>query len=102
MRYWLPMTMSQIKRARLARAVRHFPISKVQLFGSRARGNASRNSDYDLLIHFSDNYTPSLFELGGIHHTLTEALGGEVDVVHYRSSLPPAILNDAKTIFERR
>ena len=96
------MGISHIQRQRLARALRHFPVSRVQLFGSRARGDANRNSDYDLLIHFQEDYTPSLFELGGLHHTLTEALGAEVDVVPYRSSLPPAILKDAKTIFERR
>lgn len=74
----------------------------IQLFGSRARGEARRNSDYDLLVYFQDGYTPSLFELGGLHHTLTEALGADVDVVPYRSSLPSAILKDAQTIFERR
>ena len=96
------MGISEIKRLRLARAIRNLPVSKIQLFGSRARGEARRGSDYDLLIYFSASYTPSLFELGGLHHTLTEALGAQVDVVPYRSSLPPAILKDAQTIFERR
>jgi predicted nucleotidyltransferase len=96
------MGISSIQKQRLARALRHFPVARVQLFGSRARGEARRDSDYDLLIFFQDDYTPGLFELGGLHHTLTEALGAPVDVVPYRSSLPPAILKDAKTIFERR
>ena len=56
--------------------------------------------DFEDGLHRTD--TPSLFELGGLHHTLTEALGAEVDVVPFRNSLPPAILKDAKTIFERR
>jgi predicted nucleotidyltransferase len=96
------MGISQIMRDRLARAVRNFPVAKIQLFGSRGRGDGHRNSDYDLLIFFQQDYTPSLFELGGLHHTLTEVLGANVDVVPYRSSLPQAILKDAKTIFERR
>ena len=96
------MGISFIQRQRLAHALRHFPVSRVQLFGSRARGEARRNSDYDLLVYFQNGYTPGLLELGGLHHTLTQALGAPVDVVPYRSSLPPAILKDATTIFERR
>jgi predicted nucleotidyltransferase len=95
------MGISSIQKRRLAQALRHFPVSRVQLIGSRARGEAHRNSDYDLLVYFQDKYTPGLFELGGLHHTLTQALGAPVDVVPYRSSLPPAMLRDAKTIFER-
>jgi uncharacterized protein len=96
------MGISAIQKQRLAQALRPFPISQVKLFGSRSRGEQRRNSDYDLLIYFQSDYTPSLFELGGLHHTLSKALGADVDVVPYRSSLPPAILKDAKTIFERR
>lgn len=96
------MGISLIQRQKLECVLRHSPVSMIQLFGSRARGEARRNSDYDLLVYFQDGYTPSLFELGGLHHTLTEALGADVDVVPYRSSLPSAILKDAQTIFERR
>jgi predicted nucleotidyltransferase len=95
------MKISPKNQQRLARAAKKYPIVKVQLFGSRARGDSGRNSDYDLLIFFQVDYTPSLFELGGIHHTLTKAIGAEVDIVPYRSTLPPAILRDAQTIFER-
>ena len=34
----------------LGRVMRHFPGARFILFGSRARGTASRESDYDVLI----------------------------------------------------
>lgn len=95
------MNITPAKCRKVEEVVRGRAIRKVQIFGSRARGEAGRQSDYDLLIHFDPDYTPSLFELGDLHHTLTKALDAEVDVIPYRTSLPPAILRDAKTIFER-
>lgn len=35
----------------------HLPDSRILLFGSRARGNNARNSDYDLLIITTTTYT---------------------------------------------
>lgn len=95
------MGISSAQQQRIARVLQNTPVSQVQIFGSRARGEAHRKSDYDLLIYFEDGYTPGLFDLGGLHHTLSEALGADVDLVTYRSSLPAAILKDAMTIFKR-
>jgi len=62
-------------------------ITKAELFGSYARGEAGPKSDVDVLIEFQDR--KSLFDLVGIEHELEDVLGKEVDVVTYRSVYPP-------------
>lgn len=70
-------------------------ITKAALFGSVARGEATKTSDIDLLIEFKGR--KSLFELVGLELELQDLLGKKVDVVTYRSlhsRLKPYILRD--------
>ena len=95
------MQLTKFQQRRLANVCRRWPIAKLQLFGSRARGTARRNSDYDLLVYFDPRHRTSLFDLGGIYEDFVEALGASVDVVEHTPSLPRSILNNAQTIFQR-
>lgn len=52
---------------------------RVYLFGSRARGDAFPDSDYDFCILTPESY--GLFEVGGFYSDLRDALDAEVDVV---------------------
>jgi predicted nucleotidyltransferase len=52
-------------------------ITRMQMFGSRARGDNREDSDLDLLIDIDPNARFSLIDLSGVHLDLTEALGVE-------------------------
>lgn len=53
-------------------------IVKASVFGSYARGEASANSDLDLLVELK--HGGSLFDLGGLQYELDERLPAGVDV----------------------
>ena len=44
----------------LAEICRRYHVAKLELFGSRARGDARPESDVDLLVSFEVGYTPGL------------------------------------------
>ncbi len=79
----------------LAREYKIDPDS-IRVFGSVARGDASENSDIDLLVHTLPDC--GLFDLGGMYADLGELLGCKVDVVpddSIRPRIAPYILKDA-------
>lgn len=61
-------------------------VTKVFLFGSYARGTATKDSDIDLLVEFT---TPavSLFKIIDLRDSLEDALDKKIDVIH--GPLPP-------------
>jgi predicted nucleotidyltransferase len=59
---------------------------KAGLFGSFARGEASAQSDVDILIEMDDAI--SLLEIAGLKVELEDALGKKVDLVEYNSIKP--------------
>ncbi|MCL2149271.1 MAG: nucleotidyltransferase domain-containing protein [Methanomassiliicoccaceae archaeon] len=78
-------------------------ITRVCLFGSRARGDYHEGSDYDFCIAVPDDY--DLFDIGGFLYDLKEAVGGNVHIVCEdsalkRPSLMEEILRDGKIVFE--
>ena len=56
-----------------------YGVERMWLFGSRARGDARPDSDYDFLI--SKGRIRSLFVLGGLLADLEDAVGTKVDLV---------------------
>ena len=73
------MNIETIKNAVL-KLVDQYPISKVILFGSRANGTNSENSDIDLIMEFYAQIT--LITLSAIKVSLEEMLRLRVDVIH--------------------
>ncbi|MCL2033063.1 MAG: nucleotidyltransferase domain-containing protein [Methanomassiliicoccaceae archaeon] len=78
-------------------------IIRVYLFGSRARGDNGKDSDFDFCIVVPETY--DLFDIGGFLYDLKEALGTKVDIVcednaMKRPSLMEEILHDRKIVFE--
>jgi len=65
-----------------------FPIRKLGVFGSYARGEQRSESDLDILVEFSEPVT--LFDLVRLENELTTQLGVDVDLVT-RKSLKPGI-----------
>ena len=50
----------QINYDQLAELCRRYRVTKLELFGSRAKGTARADSDVDLLVTFKDDRTPGL------------------------------------------
>lgn len=66
-------------------------ISRVRLFGSHARGDATEGSDIDLLVDLS---RPLGLEFFGVEAELSDALGAPVDL-HTEKSLHRIVLRQA-------
>ena len=84
-----PSLPSPLWLARLREAVRpvceRHPVSRLEVFGSRADGTAQANSDVDLLVEFSPDSNPGLFEMGALQDALEQQLGCRVDLLSRRA-----------------
>ncbi len=49
-----------VDRNRLASLCRRYRVTKLELFGSRAKGTARPDSDVDLMVTFENDHTPGL------------------------------------------
>ena len=73
------MTIEKIKDA-VRQVIKSYPVSRVILFGSQAAGNATENSDVDLIVEFSQPI--SLLTLSGMKCDLEDLLKSKVDLIH--------------------
>jgi len=60
----------------LASLCRRHRIRKLSLFGSRMKGTARPDSDFDLLVEFLADARPTYFDLAKIEIELSTLLGG--------------------------
>jgi hypothetical protein len=60
----------------LAGVCRRHRIRKLSLFGSRMKGTARPDSDFDLLVEFLPDARPTYFDLANIEIELSALLGG--------------------------
>jgi len=74
------LTLEQIKNSAEEIALK-YPVKRISLFGSFADGNATENSDVDLLVEFSSPNV-SLFLLSEIKIELESILCADVDLIH--------------------
>ena len=65
---------------------RQYGAHHVRIFGSVARGDATENSDLDLIVHFDPGR--SLFDHGGLLMDLQDLLGVKVDVIDEEGMRP--------------
>ena len=72
------MNLSGIKET-VSKIAGRYGVSKVLLFGSRAKGNEKPDSDYDFLI--TNGNLKSLLEFSGFWQDLEEAFQAPVDVI---------------------
>ena len=82
-------------------AAQRFPIKRVDLFGSFAKGCANEDSDIDLLVEF-DQDAVSLLTLSALKASLEDAIDAPVDLIH--GPLPEDSfldVKDAVALYER-
>lgn len=70
-----------------------FGVERLELFGSTARGQATQDSDIDILVEFME--IPSLFEIARLQAELEGLLGRPVDITT-PGGLHPRILAAAR------
>ena len=74
------LTHEQIVDA-VRKASNEFPLTKVLYFGSYANGQASEESDLDLLVEFAEPAV-SILTIIGLKHFIEDELAKHVDVIH--------------------
>ena len=80
------------------------PISKVWIFGSFSRNEATLESDIDLMVSFIRDIKVGLFKFNQIKEDLELLTGRKIDLVTESSLMPFAkesAMNDRKLIYER-
>ena len=73
------MSTSLLDKTKLARLCREHGVVFAGLFGSRARGEASPDSDVDVLVRFDERR--SLIDQARVEREIGEAMGRSVDLV---------------------
>ena len=73
-------SVEQLKQT-IAPIARKYNLPVVYLFGSYARGEATEDSDVDLLINYSGSSISTLFDLGALYDELNMQLEKEIDLV---------------------
>ena len=94
------LTLGTIKQAVLPLAEK-YEVSRMDLFGSYARGNATDSSDLDFLVEFSVDI-PSIFKVMGLREELQASLNRSVDIVTLPLMRPHIInIDEAVNVYAR-
>jgi predicted nucleotidyltransferase len=73
-------TIEQLKQMITPVADKH-RLPAVYIFGSYARGEATDDSDVDILVDRTGTELTGMFALGGLYNDLSEAVGKSIDLV---------------------
>ncbi len=73
-------------KEKIKKKLKEFGVVKAGIFGSYARGEQKRNSDIDILIEVSKDF--SLFDLVALEREISKILKKKVDLITYKSIHP--------------
>ncbi|MGH7721964.1 MAG: nucleotidyltransferase domain-containing protein [Candidatus Dormibacteria bacterium] len=104
-----PETGDPVLREVVRRLVEAYRPERLYLFGSRARGDATAESDYDVLLVVPDDY-PNDRQDGRLAYSVLFGSGAAVDAVvvprswfearaHLKSALPGTVLREGKLLY---
>jgi uncharacterized protein len=94
------MEIQEITR-RITPILQKYHVSRAGLFGSMTTGDATKESDVDILVQLSP--TTSLMQFAGMRCELEDALGIPVDVVEYDAIKPrlrPTIISGEVLVYD--
>ena len=74
-------TVDIAQKEKLIKVLRENHITYAALFGSRAKGEARPDSDYDLLVEFDPKEQVGFFEFSKIERNIERALKTPVDLI---------------------
>jgi len=97
------MTAETIKK-QIVPILKSQDIIKASVFGSFVNGEASENSDVDILIEYNKDNKKTLFDFVGLKFDLEKELKRKVDLLTYDSLNPllkDIILNEQQVIYEK-
>lgn len=95
------MVAVSFKSGSLIEICRRNDVSKIGVFGSVVRGEATAQSDIDLLVYFSKR--KSLLAVVGLERQLSDALGKKVDLLTEGAISPylrERILGELQVLYE--
>lgn len=104
-------TLDPVLHEMVDRLVRTLEFERIYLFGSRARGDVDRDSDYDLLVLVKSPNEP-LYRLSQRGYQALRGVDAAVDVVvwdrdtfegrkHLKASFPATILREGQLLHAR-
>jgi len=97
------MTIEEIKE-KVIPIAKEYDLPKVALFGSYARGEATENSDIDLIVAKSEKLR-GMFDFGFFTEKLEKSLNRPVDLMTYKgledSCFRESILSSEVVIYEQ-
>ena len=82
-------TLDEIRR-RVQPVAEKYHLKAVYVFGSYARGDASEDSDVDLLVDLAGAELSGFFAIGGLYNDLEAALQKEIDLITTESLEQPS------------
>lgn len=80
-------------RARIVPIAQKYPISRIYLFGSYARGEATKDSDIDLSVEYKPDMHITLSVLANMIEDFENSLGKHVDCVSEKYMTPEFLFN---------
>lgn len=70
-----------VQRERITQFCQKWKVEKLELFGSRARGDARPDSDFDLLVSFAPDSRITLLALAAMELELEKTLNAKVQIL---------------------